>query len=207
MGTSLAHRWKGDHIVLRGMQWQALKWGNKTFVLGRALRVIHKLMSLSVSVVQQFCMSRSIFSIHTHPYTHQWAMHCHTVCIYRLIVQSRFFPSPTCQQWWIVFPLQPLSLCCGWRLESWPNILRAVSISCWHLTANNKSMWGLHLRPLPFCITPCFCFIHDVQLNVAWHPVSVHQSLEPLTASLLLYWPISLNGWLSKGMLCGRQVM
>lgn len=48
----------------------------------------------------------------------------------------------------IVFPPQPILLCCGWRLESWPNVLRMVSISRWHLAANNKSMWGLHLKPL-----------------------------------------------------------
>lgn len=78
-------------------------------------------------------------------------VHCNSACwslCLRASTQPRFFPSPTCQQWWIVFPPQPLSICCGWRLESWPNVLRPGSISCWHLTANNESIWGLHLRPL-----------------------------------------------------------
>lgn len=66
------------------------------------------------------------------------------VFVYRL----GFSPSPACQQCWIVFTPQPVSLCCGWRLESWPIVVRTLSISCWHLAANNESIWGLHLKPL-----------------------------------------------------------
>lgn len=135
-----------------------------------------------------------------------------SLCL-RASTQPRFFPSPTCQQWWIVFPPQLLSFCCGWRLESWPNVLRPGSISCWHLTANNESIWGLHLRPLSLPLLSLVFFPLSVSstsiwLTVAQHPVSVYQSHGLLTASLAMDWSILLKCWLSKRLLlCGREVM
>lgn len=91
--------------------------------------------------------------LHTFKHTHCASPFSLCVCL-QASVWQRFFPSPTCQQWWIVFPPHPISLCCDWRLESWPNVLRTVSISCWHLAANNESIWGLHLRPLSPLLLP-----------------------------------------------------
>ncbi len=153
---------------------------------------------------------------HTHTHTHT-LVHCASpfslcVCLQASVLQ-RFFPSPTCQQWWIVFPPHPISLCCDWRLESWPNVLRTVSISCWHLAANNESIWGLHLRPLSLLLLPFPKPFFSVQFHLrplappAWHPVSVHQSPRPLTASLPMEWSILLKCRLSQSLLCGRQVM
>lgn len=45
------------------------------------------------------------------------------------------------------FSLRPLSLSCSWRLESWPIVLRTISIARWHLIVNNESTRGLHLSP------------------------------------------------------------
>lgn len=202
------------------------------------VRVMYKLMCLRrVTSLQQHigvecrCASTLIVAVHSvmslknthiYMYTHTHTqVHCASpfslcVSVYECAVASvllRFFPSPTCQQCRIVFPLQPLSLSCGWRLESWPNVLRIVCISCCHLTANNESIWGLHLKhlslPTPSFLPALYLFFRFVfvWLTVAWHLVSVHQSSEPLTASSPMEWSILLKCWLSKSLLCGRQVM
>lgn len=118
----------------------------------------HCFLSCQCSEQVPHLLQESIWWSEAHKHSARWSL-----CL-RASTQPRFFPSPTCQQWWIVFPPQLLSICCGWRLESWPNVLRPVSISCWHLTANNESIWGLHLRPLSLpllsLVSPPFSFIY-----------------------------------------------
>lgn len=80
-------------------------------------------------------------------------------------VQLRVLPLPACQRW-IVFSPQPFLFCSVWRLESWPIVLRALSISSCRLTANNGSIWGLHLKlPSP----PLFFFFVEFYLCLLAH--------------------------------------
>lgn len=146
-------------------------------------------------------------------------MHHHSACVslFTSVLQPQCWRASFHRLYVSSVELFFLSLCCGWRLESWPNVLRTVCISCWRLTANNESIWGLHLRPPSlFYLTPfppamylffSFIFVLQLWLTVAWHVMSVHQSPGPITASSPMEWSILLKCWLSKSWLCSRHVM
>lgn len=75
----------------------------------------------------------------------------------------RSIPSPACQRRPIVFWLAAALRRRGWRLESWPTVLRMVSISRRHLTANNEK----HLRSscLPVALFLLVGFILTARLR------------------------------------------
>lgn len=92
------------------------------------------------------------------------------------------------------------------RLESWPNVLSAVSISCRDLTANNESIWGLHLK-LFSSSAHRFSFICVSLAQVLPKILCVHLSPGRITVGLPMEWSVLLKCWLSNRLPCGWQDM